>query len=504
MPPGAVIEETLAIRPAAAPSSRASTALHRPRSRTLTAKLALLDGQLVERLLLDAREDRGVVDERVDPPETFERRIGERLGHHRRRPWAPRARRAHGLCPARWARRREVAARPTSPSSCEGERIRAAEALRGACDDRYAQASTRLSSTASGAPSRSTTRSGASGATSGRGKLRAARKALGSLPRSGSRPGRGSRSSPAGGVDSSAGDRQLVGALSGRLGIETSRDRALPADPDPGLAPEGSLSQRARRRRDGDRARPRRARGLVGSPTAGAGCSPRGATSGRNGAGGSRTLARSFPGRAVDRDDRHGHRARWRGPVAVRMRALVAAFHDWSCAAVAVRRPRAARRCRRDLGMGRPLPSAPGRGSMCRSGVERQLGRLQLRSPHTTAGAPRLMAPPSSRVASSGSARADDRPAGGGGARHGARGRPLWLGTSDGRRRAAHASLDALEARLAPAGFLRVSRTTMVNLHRVREIAPAFKGGVWVVTDCGASVAVSRRRVAALRAALGL
>ena len=33
----------------------------------------------------------------------------------------------------------------------------------------------------------------------------------------------------------------------------------------------------------------------------------------------------------------------------------------------------------------------------------------------------------------------------------------------------------------------------IVNLHRVREIAPAFKGGVWVVTDGGLTLAVSRR-----------
>ena len=80
----------------------------------------------------------------------------------------------------------------------------------------------------------------------------------------------------------------------------------------------------------------------------------------------------------------------------------------------------------------------------------------------------------------------------------------IWLETTDGRLRAAAHGMDALERRLAPAGFLRVSRTAIVNLHRVREIAPSFRGGVWVVTDGGVSVAVSRRRVAALRAALGL
>jgi DNA-binding LytR/AlgR family response regulator len=80
----------------------------------------------------------------------------------------------------------------------------------------------------------------------------------------------------------------------------------------------------------------------------------------------------------------------------------------------------------------------------------------------------------------------------------------IWLETEDGRVRSSARGLDQLEERLGPAGFLRVSRVAIVNLHRVRELAPAFKGGIWVVTDGGLRVSVSRRRVQTLRAALGL
>jgi hypothetical protein len=81
----------------------------------------------------------------------------------------------------------------------------------------------------------------------------------------------------------------------------------------------------------------------------------------------------------------------------------------------------------------------------------------------------------------------------------------VWLDTDDGRLRAGARGLDELERRLAPHGFLRVSRTALVNLDRVRELVPAFRGAVWVVVDgLETPVAVSRRRVAALREAFGL
>jgi LytTr DNA-binding domain len=81
----------------------------------------------------------------------------------------------------------------------------------------------------------------------------------------------------------------------------------------------------------------------------------------------------------------------------------------------------------------------------------------------------------------------------------------VWLATDEGRLRAAGRSLDQLERALAGSGFVRVSRTALVNVEHVRELAPAFKGAVWISVDgVRGSIAVSRRRVGALRAALGI
>jgi hypothetical protein len=81
----------------------------------------------------------------------------------------------------------------------------------------------------------------------------------------------------------------------------------------------------------------------------------------------------------------------------------------------------------------------------------------------------------------------------------------VWLDTDDGRMRAAERGLDRLEERLAGEGFLRVNRQALVNLRRVREIAPGFKGGFWLLVDGShEAIPVSRRRVAAVRNALGL
>ncbi len=193
-----------------------------------------------------------------------------------------------------------------------------------------------------------------------------------------------------------------------------------------------------------------------------------------------------------------------RGPVAVRrFEHWCAAFHDWSCAAVAVRSPDG-----RPVGVvgisvwGRPLPERAGSWLVgAASGVERRLGRRAARADRGSTTLSASIVP--GRIVGQRAGRTIVLPVetvdvveleGG----------LVWLGTAEGRLRAAARGLDSLEARLAPAGFLRVSRTAMVNLHRVREIAPAFKGGVWVVTEGGSTVAVSRRRLPALRAALGL
>jgi DNA-binding LytR/AlgR family response regulator len=81
----------------------------------------------------------------------------------------------------------------------------------------------------------------------------------------------------------------------------------------------------------------------------------------------------------------------------------------------------------------------------------------------------------------------------------------LWLDTDRGRLRAPGRSLDESERPFARRGFLRVNRRTLVNLARVRELRPGFKGGVWILVDgSSAPIDVSRRRVPALREALRL
>ena len=194
------------------------------------------------------------------------------------------------------------------------------------------------------------------------------------------------------------------------------------------------------------------------------------------------------------------------GAVAVRrFEHWCAAFHDWSCAAVAVRRPDG-----RPVGViglslwGRPLPgNAPAWLGRAATGVERRLAvrSAALGRARVPGSSPQPLVP--GRIAGLRGGRTILVPveevhvvtldAG-----------LVWLETSDGRMRAAARGLEQLEDTLGPAGFLRVSRTAIVNLHRVREVAPSFRGGVWVVTDGGRQVAVSRRRVPGLRAALGL
>lgn len=82
----------------------------------------------------------------------------------------------------------------------------------------------------------------------------------------------------------------------------------------------------------------------------------------------------------------------------------------------------------------------------------------------------------------------------------------VWLSTDRGRLRSPERTLDRVEEKLAPHGFLRVHRHCLVNLHRVQEIAPVFRGGLVLIVD-GAeheTVPVSRRHVADLRRALDL
>jgi sigma-54 dependent transcriptional regulator, acetoin dehydrogenase operon transcriptional activator AcoR len=81
----------------------------------------------------------------------------------------------------------------------------------------------------------------------------------------------------------------------------------------------------------------------------------------------------------------------------------------------------------------------------------------------------------------------------------------VWLDTDGGRLRAPGRTLDRLEQRLETQGFMRVNRSTLVNLSRIRELAPSFKDGLWVLVDGSDTlIPVSRRRAAWLRSKLGV
>ncbi|MGH9039931.1 MAG: LytTR family DNA-binding domain-containing protein, partial [Acidimicrobiia bacterium] len=82
----------------------------------------------------------------------------------------------------------------------------------------------------------------------------------------------------------------------------------------------------------------------------------------------------------------------------------------------------------------------------------------------------------------------------------------VWLDTDRGRLRAPERGLGLLEERLRTQGFLRVHRHFLVNLRRVKEIEPNFKGCFWLVLDGPGRqlIPVSRRRTAEVRRSLGL
>ena len=85
-------------------------------------------------------------------------------------------------------------------------------------------------------------------------------------------------------------------------------------------------------------------------------------------------------------------------------------------------------------------------------------------------------------------------------------GNDVWLDTDRGRLRAPGRGISTLEERLRGQGFLRVHRHFLVNLRRVKEVAPSFKGCFWLVLDVPGHqlIPVSRRRTADVRRSLGL
>jgi hypothetical protein len=293
------------------------------------------------------------------------------------------------------------------------------------------------------------------------------------------------------------------------FGIEPTRDRALPAEAEPALAPEETV---------------------VAAELGGAAVSIAPEVAELGGvvvvADGRGRLLSAWGNERAERRGREqnlGPLFSWaepstgttgvgtalvtRGPVSVRrFEHWCSAFHDWSCAAVAVRSPGG-----RPVGVigmslwGRPLPDSAGTWLLgAAAGVERRLAlRASPAAPDTglrASGAAPLVP---GRIAGVRAGRTvllpveeiqvvtlDDG--------------LVWLETSEAKVRAAARGLEQLEEALTPAGFLRVSRSTIVNLHRIRELGPSSRGGVWVLTDGGRQVSVSRRRVAALRTALGL
>ena len=64
-------------------------------------------------------------------------------------------------------------------------------------------------------------------------------------------------------------------------------------------------------------------------------------------------------------------------------------------------------------------------------------------------------------------------------------------------------ALFELEARFADAGFVRISKGSVVNLYRVRSLKSGLSGRIEITVDSGEHLIVSRRYAATVRARLG-
>lgn len=64
-------------------------------------------------------------------------------------------------------------------------------------------------------------------------------------------------------------------------------------------------------------------------------------------------------------------------------------------------------------------------------------------------------------------------------------------------------TLSAIETRFAPAGFVRIHRSTLVNVNRVSELRPLDKGEYQVILASGLELKLSRNYRAALRRLAG-
>jgi len=82
----------------------------------------------------------------------------------------------------------------------------------------------------------------------------------------------------------------------------------------------------------------------------------------------------------------------------------------------------------------------------------------------------------------------------------------VWFVTDQGRLLAATRGIDNVERQLDPSTFLRVHRRYIVNVSRIKEVEPGFKGSLTLAMSCGEQegIAVSRRYAARLKCVLGL
>jgi len=82
----------------------------------------------------------------------------------------------------------------------------------------------------------------------------------------------------------------------------------------------------------------------------------------------------------------------------------------------------------------------------------------------------------------------------------------VWFVTDQGRLLAATRGIDNVERQLDSSTFLRVHRRYIVNVSRIKEVEPGFKGSLTLAMSCGEQegIAVSRRYAARLKCVLGL
>lgn len=67
-----------------------------------------------------------------------------------------------------------------------------------------------------------------------------------------------------------------------------------------------------------------------------------------------------------------------------------------------------------------------------------------------------------------------------------------------------HETMTAMEAKLDPAVFLRIHRSTLVNIGRIKQLEPHFNGEFVVVLDDGSRLKLSRSFLETARRTLGL